>query len=202
MLLLQNNSAIAWLVPAGATLFAALLGATLPQYINKMWKRRNLRKAFYQDIKNHENIIESWGSAVYDEDPPTDGAPIIAANPFNTLVYETNSSDIGILTHAEVRNIAQVYHNYSWFDKVLQRYYDKGELAPHTTLVMLRQLLVLQSITAITLNMLEQNMYGVESDNRTPQGVPSDETDKHLQSNFNLSKIEPIMIGQSYDFID
>jgi len=97
---------IGFLLTAGATLFGALVGATLPEWMRRNKRRENLRIALQTEIQGYSWLEEQ------DQFTDTKYFPRILNNtlsPQSRDVYEANVGDIGLLSTSEVRYVVNFY---------------------------------------------------------------------------------------------
>lgn len=145
--------------------------------------------------------IENWGKAVFAENPQHSGAPLPGANPFRETIYHTNGGEIGLLTVNEAEQIGSLYALVGWYDKVIKRFFDSGDLPAHVTHVMLRRIPILINRMNLALDELERNLPDQTVDDRNYLEFDHPDAIDEAVSRFDLDKIETISFGRDWQLI-
>lgn len=148
-----------------------VIGSLLVLGIRLQIRKRRLRKALREEIRIMSTDIHRYAESVSVKDP--EGIEI----PPDTLVstvYESNTSDLGLLRGSEVMEVTQFYTLVQNIQRRLSKLNNTDEPPVHELRLIQRDLIRLNNQKNTVLSMLEDNIRGAESSQESSPKIYSD----------------------------
>lgn len=161
-----------------------VLGSLLVLGIRLQIRKRRLRKALREEIRTMSTDIYRYAESVSAKRPEGIEAP---PDTLVLTVYESNTSDLGLLRGSEVQAVTQFYTLAQNTKQRLATLSDTNEPPVHELRLVQRDLIRLNNQKNTVISMLEDNIWGAES---------SKESNPEIYSMIDEPEYDPV------DFLD
>lgn len=189
-----------WLITGTATLTGAGIGSYSSHWLRTSRRRKTIRVALHTEIDSMNTPVRLWRQAVFREKEEGSPAPILGSSPFTSKIFEANAGELGLLSATEAEQIGEFYSMASWYDQVLNRFYEKGSLPAHVTLVLLKRLPLIESRLKLSLDHLERNLDTIDKEERSYLSDTSDERLERLVLRHDLDNYQTISPSQGWSY--